>query len=194
MKMKIGVLALQGAFREHRWMLEKLGVEVVEIRKAEELGEIDGLIIPGGESTTIGKLLNDFKIMELLQEKMAKGFPVYGTCAGMILLCDEILGSEQPRIGGIDAKVRRNAYGRQLESFEADFLVKEMGDKPFRAVFIRAPYIESVGEKVDVMAVVQDHIVVAKQGNLLVSAFHPELTEDSRIHEYFLQMVKENKK
>jgi len=192
--MKIGVLALQGAFREHRWMLEKLGVEGVEIRKTEELDEIDGLIIPGGESTTMGKLLNDFKIMEPLREKMAKGFPVYGTCAGMILLCDEILGSEQPRIGGIDAKVRRNAYGRQLESFEADFLVKEMGDQPFRAVFIRAPYIESVGEKVDVMAVVQDHIVVAKQGNLLVSAFHPELTEDSRIHEYFLQMVKENKK
>jgi len=192
--MKIGVLALQGAFREHRWMLEKLGVEGVEIRKTEELDEIDGLIIPGGESTTMGKLLNDFKIMEPLREKIAKGFPVYGTCAGMILLCDEILGSEQPRIGGIDAKVRRNAYGRQLESFEADFLVKEMGDQPFRAVFIRAPYIESVGERVDVMAVVQDHIVVAKQGNLLVSAFHPELTEDSRIHEYFLQMVKENKK
>ena len=192
--MKIGVLALQGAFREHRWMLEKLGVEGVEIRKTEELDEIDGLIIPGGESTTMGKLLNDFKIMEPLREKMAKGFPVYGTCAGMILLCDEILGSEQPRIGGIDAKVRRNAYGRQLESFEADFLVKEMGDQPFRAVFIRAPYIESVGERVDLMAVVQDHIVVAKQGNLLVSAFHPELTEDSRIHEYFLQMVKENKK
>ena len=192
--MKIGVLALQGAFREHRWMLEKLGVEGVEIRKTEELDEIDGLIIPGGESTTMGKLLNDFKIMEPLREKIAKGFPVYGTCAGMILLCDEILGSEQPRIGGIDAKVRRNAYGRQLESFEADFLVKEMGDQPFRAVFIRAPYIESVGERVDVMAVVQDHIVVAKQGNLLVSAFHPELTEDSRIHEYFLQTVKENKK
>lgn len=187
--MKIGVLALQGAFREHRVMLESLGAEVVEIRKKEQLNEIDGLIIPGGESTTIGKLLNDFQIMKPLQEKIEEGFPVYGTCAGMILLCDEILDSDQPHIGGIDAKVRRNGYGRQVDSFEADFLVKEMGDEPFHAVFIRAPYIESVGSEVDVMAVVEEHIVVARQGNLLVSAFHPELTADTRIHRYFLDMV-----
>lgn len=187
--MKIGVLALQGAFREHRTMLENLGVEVLEIRKKEQLDEIDGLIIPGGESTTIGKLLNDFHIMEPLQKKVEEGFPIYGTCAGMILLCDEILDSNQPHIGGINAKVRRNGYGRQVDSFESDFRVKDMGDAPFHAVFIRAPYIESVGSEVDVMAVVENHIVVARQGNLLVSAFHPELTTDTRIHKYFLNIV-----
>lgn len=191
--MKIGVLALQGAFREHRVMLEDLGVEVIEIRKREQLDEIEGLVIPGGESTTIGKLLNDFQIMHPLQEKIRQGFSVYGTCAGMILLCDEILDSNQPRIGGIDAKVRRNGYGRQVDSFEADFMVKGMGDAPFHAVFIRAPYIENVGVEVDVMAVVEEHIVVARQGNLLVSAFHPELTTDTRLHRYFLEMVQNSK-
>lgn len=187
--MNIGVLALQGAFREHRWMLEKLGVEVTEVRKPEDLEVVDGLVIPGGESTTIGKLLNDFKIMEPLRQKISNGFPVYGTCAGMILLCDEILDSEQPRIGGIHAKVRRNAYGRQLESFEADFYVEGMGEEPFRAVFIRAPYIEEADPEVLILARVNDHIVVAQQGNLLVSAFHPELTDDERIHKYFIKMV-----
>ncbi len=187
--MNIGVLALQGAFREHRWMLEKTGVEVTEVRKPENLEMVDGLVIPGGESTTMGKLLNDFKIMEPLRQKINNGFPVYGTCAGMILLCDEISGSNQPRIGGIHAKVRRNAYGRQLESFEADFHVEGMGEEPFRAVFIRAPYIEEAGAEVSILAKVQDHIVVAQQGNLLVSAFHPELTDDERIHRYFIEIV-----
>ena len=187
--MNIGVLALQGAFREHRWMLEKIGIEVTEVRKPDDLEVVDGLVIPGGESTTMGKLLNDFKIMEPLRQKINNGFPVYGTCAGMILLCDEISDSNQPRIGGIHAKVRRNAYGRQLESFEADFHVEGMGEEPFRAVFIRAPYIEEAGAEVSILAKVQDHIVVAQQGNLLVSAFHPELTDDERIHRYFIEIV-----
>lgn len=194
MFMKIGVLALQGAFREHRKMLETCGAEVVEVRKPEDLMDIDGLVIPGGESTTMGKLLVEWGLMEPLQARAAAGMPIYGTCAGMIVLSKEIIGSEQPRLGLLDAAVQRNAFGRQRESFEEDLDVPEFGAGPLRAVFIRAPYLERVGSAVQVLATVKDKVVIARQGNLLVTAFHPELTGDCRIHQYFLRMVEEYKK
>lgn len=189
--MKIGVLALQGAFREHRKMLEQCGAEAVEIRKPEELDTVEGLIIPGGESTTIGKLMVEWGLMDKIKARADEGMAIYGTCAGMILLAKEIIGSDQPRLGLMDAVVQRNAFGRQRESFEADLKVPEFGEEPVRAVFIRAPYLESVGTDVKVMATVKDKVVIARQGKILVTAFHPELTNDDRIHKYFISMVKE---
>lgn len=189
--MRIGVLALQGAFREHRRMLEACGAEVVEIRKPEELDEVQGLIIPGGESTTIGKLMIEWGLMDKIKTRYNQGMAIYGTCAGMILLCKEIVGSNQPRLALLDATVQRNAFGRQRESFEADLTVPEFGADPVKAVFIRAPFIEQVGPGVNVMAKVNDKVVIAREGNLLVTAFHPELTDDSRIHKYFISMLKE---
>ncbi|EAX46323.1 SNO glutamine amidotransferase [Thermosinus carboxydivorans Nor1] len=189
--MKVGVLALQGAFREHRWMLERCGVEAVEIRKPQELDDVAGLIIPGGESTTIGKLMIEWGLMDKIKERAANGLAIYGTCAGMILLAKDIIGSDQPRLGLMDTVVRRNAFGRQRESFEADLNVPEFGGKPVRAVFIRAPYIESVGPAVQVLATVNDKIVIARQGKFLATAFHPELTDDDRIHQYFIKMIQE---
>jgi 5'-phosphate synthase pdxT subunit len=188
--MKVGVLALQGAFREHRLMLERCGAEAVEVRKPEDLVDIDGLVIPGGESTTIGKLLVEWGLMEPIKERAAAGMPIYGTCAGMILLATDIVGSDQPRLGLMDISVRRNAFGRQRESFEADLEVSDFGAAPVRAVFIRAPYIERVGPGVRVLAAVGDHVVIARQGQFLVTAFHPELTGDDRIHKYFIAMIK----
>lgn len=188
--MKIGVLALQGAFREHCWMLEGCGAAAVEIRKSEELDEVAGLIIPGGESTTIGKLMMEWGIMDKIRSRAAQGMAIYGTCAGMILLAKEICDSDQPRLGLMDIVVRRNAFGRQRESFEADMAVPELGTESLKAVFIRAPYIEEAGQEVKVMARVQDKIVIARQNNILVTAFHPELTQDNRIHKYFISMVK----
>ncbi len=187
--MKIGVLALQGAFREHRWMLERCGAEAVEVRKPEDLDDIVGLVIPGGESTTIGKLLIEWGLMDKIKERSAGGMAIYGTCAGMILLAKEIVGSDQPRLGLMDVAVRRNAFGRQRESFEADLKVPEFGAAPVRAVFIRAPYIEKAGPDVKVLAAVGDHIVIARQGKFLATAFHPELTADDRIHKYFIAMI-----
>lgn len=189
--MKIGVLALQGAFREHRLMLERCGATVVEIRKPEELDEIAGLVIPGGESTTIGKLLIEWGLMDKIRDRAAAGMAIYGTCAGMILLAKEIIGSDQPRLGLMDTAVRRNAFGRQRESFEAAMDVPEFGPAPVEAVFIRAPYIESAGPEVQVLAKVNDKIVIARQGKLLATAFHPELTNDDRIHRYFIGMIGE---
>ncbi len=187
--MKIGVLALQGAFREHRWMLERCGAEAVEVRTPQDLDDLDGLVIPGGESTTIGKLLVEWGLMDKIKERAAAGMAVYGTCAGMILLAGDIAGSSQPRLGLMDVKVRRNAFGRQRESFEADLNVPEFGPEPVRAVFIRAPFIESAGPGVKILAAVGDHIVIARQGKLLATAFHPELTDDDRIHKYFIKMI-----
>ncbi len=187
--MKIGVLALQGAFREHRWMLERCGAEAVEVRKPDDLDDLAGLVIPGGESTTIGKLLVEWGLMDKIRERAAAGMAVYGTCAGMILLAREIAGSDQPRLGLMDVTVRRNAFGRQRESFEADLKVPEFGAEPVRAVFIRAPFIESAGPDVKVLAAVGDRIVIARQGKLLATAFHPELTDDDRIHKYFIEMI-----
>lgn len=189
-----GVLALQGAFREHGKMLARLGAPSREIRQAKDLDGIGSLIIPGGESTTIGKLLNDLGIMAPLLEKIDAGMPVFGTCAGLILLAKDIENSAQPRIGRLDARVRRNAFGRQAESFEADLPVKGMGGKPFPAVFIRAPLILSQGPDVDVLCEIerdgQRRAAAARQGNLLAASFHPELTEDTRFHELFLSMIK----
>lgn len=189
--MKIGVLALQGAFREHRLMLEGCGAQAVEIRKPKELDDVVGLVIPGGESTTIGKLMVEWGLMDKIKSRAKEGMAVYGTCAGMILLAKEIIGSDQPRLGLMDTVVQRNAFGRQRESFEADMNVPEFGEQPVRAVFIRAPYIESAGPGVKVMATVKEKVVIARQGKLLATAFHPELTNDNRIHKYFISMVNE---
>ena len=189
--MKIGVLALQGAFREHRLMIEQCGVTAVEIRKKSELDDIAGLILPGGESTTIGKLMVDWGLMEKIQERTRQGMAIYGTCAGMILLAKNIIDSDQPRLGLMDITVRRNAFGRQTESFEADLNVVELGSEPLKAVFIRAPIIEEVGLNVKVLAKVNDKIVIARQDKLLVTAFHPELTGDDRIHRKFIAMAQE---
>ena len=187
--MKIGVLALQGAFREHCWALERCGAEAAEVRKPEDLTGLAGLIIPGGESTVIGKMMVDWGLLEPIRERYAQGMAIYGTCAGMILLCRDIIGSDQPRLGLMNASVRRNAYGRQRESFEADLHVPEFGEQPVRAVFIRAPFIEAAGPEVTVLAEVDDKIVIARQDRLLVTAFHPELTGDDRIHQYFLKIA-----
>jgi 5'-phosphate synthase pdxT subunit len=189
--MKIGVLALQGAFREHCWMLERCGAETVEVRKAEQLDDIAGLVIPGGESTTMGKLLVEWGLMDKIKARAAQGMAIYGTCAGMIVLSKDIIGSEQPRLGLMNTVVQRNAFGRQQESFEADLFVPEFGAAPVQAVFIRAPYIVSVGDDVQVLATVADKIVIARQGKLLATAFHPELTNDDRIHKYFIKLIAE---
>lgn len=189
---KVGILALQGDVAEHHSMLAEAGVEPVAVKRAEQLDEIDGLIIPGGESTTIGKLLHRFGLLDPLRSKVRNGFPVYGTCAGMILLADRIedAGKEQPAIGGMDITVRRNAFGRQRESFETDLSVPAVGDKALHAVFIRAPVIENVGTDVQVLSRLPDGAAVAaRQDNFLVSSFHPELTNDDRMHKYFLGML-----
>ncbi|WP_366923428.1 pyridoxal 5'-phosphate synthase glutaminase subunit PdxT [Metallumcola ferriviriculae] len=190
--MRIGVLAMQGAFREHKWAIERLGEEAVEVRLPHHLKDVDGIIIPGGESTTIGKLLNRYKLMEPIKELAAKGIPIMGTCAGMILLAKDIIGSEQPRLGFMDISVVRNGFGRQVESFEVDLDINAIGRVPFHAVFIRAPYVKNMEPQVGILAQVEEKVVMARQGNFLACAFHPELTEDDRVHSYFLKMVKEN--
>jgi 5'-phosphate synthase pdxT subunit len=188
--MKIGVLALQGDFREHVEMLKRLGVEPVEVRLPEQLRDLDGLIIPGGESTTIGKLATQYGLIEPIRRMAAQGKPIWGTCAGMIVLARDV-GMRQPLVGVMDVKVKRNAFGRQVDSFEADLDIPELknGDtSPFHAIFIRAPLMESVGPGVKVLAELEDGtIVAARQGNLLATSFHPELTGDTRFHKYFLE-------
>ena len=188
--MKIGVLALQGAFREHRIMLEHCGADVVEVRSPEHLDDLAGLVIPGGESTTIGKMMVRWGLLEKIRQRHAAGMGIYGTCAGMILLAKEIVGSDQPRLGLMDITVRRNAFGRQRESFEADLQVPEFGPAPLKAVFIRAPYIEAAGPDVQVLAQVNEKTVIARQGRCLVTAFHPELTHSDQVHRYFMNMLK----
>lgn len=187
--MKIGVLALQGAFREHIEALRTLGAEAVEVRLPEQLEGLDGLIIPGGESTAIGKLAVQYGLQEAIRSFAEEGKPVYGTCAGMILLSRDA-GREQPLLGVMDVKVARNAFGRQLDSFETDLPIPMLGEEPFPAIFIRAPKIESVGKGVKVLAELPDGTpVAAEQGNMIVTAFHPELTDDLRFHKYFLRKV-----
>ncbi len=184
--MRIGVLALQGAFIEHEKMLDRLGAQPVEVRLPEQLAGLDGLIIPGGESTTIGKLATDFGLMEPLR-RFAAGRPTWGTCAGLIFLARDA-GRPQPLLGLMDVAVARNAFGRQVESFEADLKVPVLGEPPFPAVFIRAPLIERVGPGVEVLAWLADgRIVAARQGRWMVTAFHPELTDDDRFHRLFLK-------
>ena len=191
--MKIGVLALQGAVAEHVKSLEAAGAdEVVAVKWPKDLDGLDGLVLPGGESTTIGKLMNKYELMEPVREMAQAGVPMFGTCAGLILLAERIQGQDWVHIGALDALVDRNSFGRQVDSFEADLEVKGLeGDEPYRAVFIRAPHIMEVGEGVDVLSTVDDRIVAARQGHLLGASFHPELTDDVRLHKYFLGMVKE---
>lgn len=187
--MKVGVLALQGAFREHAAALKRCGCEVVEVRKPINTEGIDALVIPGGESTTIGKLLGDYGLMEPVLAKAHDGLPIFGTCAGAIILARDIVGSDQPRLGLIDIIIQRNAYGRQVDSFEVDLEIPVLGKEPFAAVFIRAPLIKEARPGVEVLAHYKDGIVLARQGNVLVSTFHPELTSDLRLHRYFLNMA-----
>ncbi|HHW13619.1 MAG TPA: pyridoxal 5'-phosphate synthase glutaminase subunit PdxT [Firmicutes bacterium] len=190
-QVRIGVLDLQGAVREHLRMVAALGCEAVPVKKVADLEGLQGLILPGGESTTLGKLMHRYGLDEAIKERAEAGMPIYGTCAGLILLAKHIPGSDQLRLGLMDVTVKRNAYGRQVDSFETDLDIPAVGPEPFRAVFIRAPYIESVGHGVEVLAAHAGHIVMARQGRFLVSAFHPELTDDRRVHAYFLERVAE---
>ncbi|MEU6876831.1 pyridoxal 5'-phosphate synthase glutaminase subunit PdxT [Streptomyces sp. NPDC046712] len=188
----IGVLALQGDVREHLIALAAADAVARPVRRPEELAEVDGLVIPGGESTTISKLADLFGLMEPLRERIAAGLPVYGTCAGLIMLADKILDprSGQETFGGIDMIVRRNAFGRQNESFEAGVAVTGIEDGPVEGVFIRAPWVESVGAQVEVLAEHEGHIVAVRQGQALATSFHPELTGDHRLHALFVDMVR----
>lgn len=185
--MRIGVLALQGAFREHQKILAECGVESTQIRKNTQLDGISALIIPGGESTTIGKLMNEFELFEPITRMSEEGLPIFGTCAGLIMLAKEINSSRQVRLNLMDISVERNAFGRQVDSFEADLDIPVLGAQPYRAVFIRAPYIIDVGVNVQVLAKYEEKIVLARQGRFLAAAFHPELTGDLRIHRYFIE-------
>jgi len=190
---RVGVLALQGDFREHLAVLRGLGADAVPVRRAEELESIDGLVIPGGESSVMDKLSRAFGVAEPLKAAIAAGLPVYGTCAGLIMLADAIVDgiAGQQSLGGLDVAVRRNAFGSQVDSFETDLDIPQLGDEPVHAVFIRAPIVESVGEKATVLARVPDGRVVAvEQGDLLGTSFHPEITGDTRFHEYFLAKVR----
>jgi 5'-phosphate synthase pdxT subunit len=190
--MNVGVLALQGAFIEHEQMLRRLGQSVVQVRLPQHLEQIDRLIIPGGESTTIGKLLVAYGLIEPIRERAAREMPIWGTCAGMILLARQITEGRpagQPALALMDIVARRNAFGRQLDSFEADLQIAGVEGAPFRAVFIRAPLIEAVGGDAEALATLDDgRIVAARQGRLLATAFHPELTDDTRMHELFLEI------
>jgi len=189
MNLRIGVLALQGDFAEHIRAFAELDCEAVAVKRPAEVGECDALVIPGGESTTIGKLCQRFGLDEAIVELSERGAPIWGTCAGMILLAKEIEGNEQWRLGLMDITVRRNAFGRQVDSFEADLSVDGLPNGPVRAVFIRAPFVTEVRVDAQVLARFDDKIVMVRQGNLLATAFHPELTDDRRVHEYFLSMI-----
>ena len=187
--MKIGVLALQGAFIEHVKMLRQLDVQAVEVRLPRQLDDLDGLIIPGGESTTIGKLATSYGLIDPLRN-FAQNRPTWGTCAGMIFLARDIGIDEQPILGAMDIQVDRNAFGRQIDSFETDLKIKGLSGEPFHAVFIRAPIVTSADPQVNVLARLDDNrIVAAQQEHLLATAFHPELTDDLRLHSYFCDIV-----
>jgi pyridoxal 5'-phosphate synthase pdxT subunit len=185
---RIGVLALQGDFREHAEILRGLGVEPVEVRAVEDLEGLAGIIVPGGESTTIGKMMVSSGLLDGIRSYFYKGGPVWGTCAGMVLAASATTGPRQPLLGLMNALVERNGFGRQVHSFETDLEVEGF-DEPFTAVFIRAPFFEDVGPGVEVLSRVGDRVVAARGENILVTAFHPELTDDARFHEYFLREV-----
>ena len=191
--MKIGILALQGAFEEHEKVLEKLGVASVEIRNLDDFqqhqSDMSGLILPGGESTTMGKLLRDQQMLIPIREAILSGLPVFGTCAGLILLAREITSQEESHLATMDIVVERNAYGRQLGSFYTEAECKGVGKIPM--IFIRGPIISSLGEDAEILATVDDQIVAAQEKNMLVTSFHPELTDDARLHQYFINMCKE---
>jgi len=195
----VGVLALQGDVREHVGMLERCGVHAVPVRRERELGVVDGIVIPGGESSTIDKLLRAFELFEPLQKTIRDGLPAFGSCAGMILLADRVLdGIEgQQTLGGLDVTVRRNAFGRQVDSFEAELAVEGVEGAPFHAVFIRAPWVESVGPQAQVLGTVSagpaaGRIVAVRQGRVIATSFHPEITDDDRVHRVFVEIVREN--
>jgi 5'-phosphate synthase pdxT subunit len=187
----IGVLALQGDVREHLVALAGLGVTARPIRRASELADLDGIVVPGGESTTICRLLDVFELREPLAERLAAGLPAFGSCAGMIVLATEILDgrADQRPLGAIDIVVRRNAFGRQVDSFETDLEIDEVAGGPLRAVFIRAPWVERTGPDVTVLARVGEHPVAVRQGNVLATSFHPEVSGDDRLHALFLGLV-----
>jgi 5'-phosphate synthase pdxT subunit len=189
----IGVLALQGDFAEHAAVLRRLGAEPREVRLPRDLEGLDGLIIPGGESTTITRLLALYELLAPLRQQVRAGLPTWGTCAGAIVLAREAIGLDQPNVGAMDIVVRRNAFGRQVDSFETDLKVKGLDGAPYHAVFIRAPTIEQVGEGVEVLARLEDGTAVAaREGTMVATSFHPELTDDPRFHAYFIQMVREH--
>ena len=194
--MRVGVLALQGDFREHLKALEHCDVQGIEVRRVSELESVDALIIPGGESTTIVSLAKSFELFEPIKMRIAKGMPAYGSCAGMIMLADHIVAAKdgQETFGGIDITVRRNAFGRQVDSFETDISAPEISTLPIRAIFIRAPWVEKIGKDVQSLASLessngQSHVVAVRQGRLLATAFHPEITDDYSVHRYFLEKV-----
>lgn len=197
----VGVLAVQGDVREHVTALERGGARTCTVRRPREVAEVDALVLPGGESTTIDKLVRAFDLREPIRERIAAGMPVYGSCAGMILLADRLADAAagQQTLGGMDILVRRNAFGRQVDSFEEDLHIRELGGEPVRAVFIRAPWVEEAGEGVEVLARVEHgpaagRIVAARQRNLLVTSFHPEVTGDHRVHRLFVDIVKQSQR
>ena len=185
---KVGILALQGDVREHAEILRRLGVEPVEVRTAEELEGLAGVIMPGGESTTIGKMMVSSGLLDGIRSYFYRGGPVWGTCAGMVLAASATTGPRQPLLGVMNALVERNGFGRQVHSFEKDLEVEGF-DEPFTGVFIRAPFFEDVGPGVEVLSEIDGRVVAARGENILVTAFHPELTDDTRFHEYFLEEV-----
>jgi len=188
---KVGVLALQGAFERHVAVLRSLGVAAAEVRTPGQLDDVDALVLPGGESTTMSMLLESSGLFDPLADRLADGLPTLGTCAGMILLGSEILDgrADQRCFGAVDIAVRRNAFGRQIDSFEADLALDQIDGGPFRAIFIRAPFVERVGDDVEVLATVDGHPVLCRQGAVTVAAFHPELSDDHRLHDAFLREI-----
>jgi len=187
--MKVGVLAIQGAVSEHIDMLRKAGAEALPVKTVQDISSIDGLILPGGESTTIGRLMHLYKIDTAIKKRVTEGMPIYGTCAGMILLSNHINGYDQPTLGLLNATIVRNAFGRQVDSMEVDLTVKGF-DTPFHATFIRAPVAKNLGEDIEVLSELPEGIVFVRKKNILASSFHPELGKDLRIHKYFLNMVR----
>jgi 5'-phosphate synthase pdxT subunit len=190
---KVGVLAIQGDFFEHRQVLDRLGVEAAEIRLPDQLDEIDGLIIPGGESTTIVQLIDIYNLRQPLSQKAQSGMPIWGTCAGMIVVADRLTDRRPEPLHLMNIEVSRNAFGRQVDSFEVDIDIREMEGPPFHAVFIRAPAVNTLGANVRVLATLEDGRPVAvRQDNMLATSFHPELTDDTRLHEMFVRIVEES--
>ena len=190
--MKIGVLALQGAFAEHIKVLTDLNIEAVPVRLPSDLAGLKALIVPGGESTSISKLLADYSLKEPVKNLIQQGLPVLGTCAGMVLLAKKVVDSEVETLGVMDIEIKRNAFGRQVDSFEADLPVPSLGDKTFRGIFIRAPIIQRTEAGVEILCEINNKAVAVKQRKMLACAFHPELTDDLRFHRYFLNLIGED--
>jgi 5'-phosphate synthase pdxT subunit len=188
-KPRVGVLALQGDVPEHLRATEQAGAEAVPVRRRAELDTVDALILPGGESTTVGKLLERYDLMEPIRERIRDGMPVLGTCTGLILLAKEIEDSDQPRLGLLDVTVRRNAYGRQVDSFETDVAAPALGAEPLRAVFIRAPIVTRAGPEVEVLAEAGGHPILVRQGGILGAAFHPEMAGEERVHRFLIELI-----